>query len=627
MSVHLQGVFCEWIDPFLRLVYLPKEIVIENRRLGIVHRILQIAVGIWVGFNIFHSRAWTQDYVPVHGIVELWSSTGSSSSFDDATSLKHCTDFSYYAYQWSASFRYAPTKCLKLPEGENQSKLGNKMYIPTYAHDKYFVGGVQEWQVEFLAQNVDELRMYFNHGYQLNTGSSYVLRGRDKFQAEEGNFSDERFKRVPHEEGQMLTVFQDASGNNDCAGVALDDFNLAVKTHSAEEVGSPTYRITGLGLKLEHYYYNARVHNEPWKGVVCFVRVRHVPMWNSNQQAAHTVVYNGTYPGTNPAKTDANSAYRFRYLCPGQVVISEVYPARTAWQYGISIEMEANGIFSLIEYEALLTAFVNALVLLAIPTALIKLVAIYLKGVDGTSTNVVHRKKSSSGGSGSGGNNKKQPRLGEEQVEDADLQRGILQPEQFERMLQEALQQCVKNGDLDLGEIHLAAQAVMQGLDHEQTGFIAMNEYVESCSFGEKITANELGKLFDKDRKRGVLERLMTDRKTQHLLEMATEEGAAMWKEWRASLNRGTNYNYNSWDNNWAQGQEEGENAGQFWNDHWDWGDDNYEVGEEAQDGASPESQGKRAGLDEVELEDMAEGGDEWAPARRPSASAGKRTE
>ena len=96
-----------------------------------------------------------------------------------------------------------------------------------------------------------------------------------------------------------------------------------------------------------------------------------------------------------------------------------------------------------------------------------------------------------------------------------------------------------------------------------------------------------------------------------------------MRKEWRASLNRDTNYNYNSGDNNWAQ--EEGENAEQFWNDHW--GDDNYEVGEEAQDGESPESQGKVAGLDEVELEDMAEGGDEWAPARRPSASAGKRTE
>ncbi|CAD7953200.1 unnamed protein product [Amoebophrya sp. A25] len=603
---------CQKIDPLIAFVNLPREIIIENRRLGLLHVVLTVLVGIWVIYNFIYSRAWNLEHIPVHGMVELWS--GSPSTWD--ATVKHCTDLSYYNYDWSSTFMYRPTKCMRLPEGENQYKLGSRMYITTYAVDSYYVGGVKQWSLEFLTQNVDDLMIYFNHGYQVTTQSDKVVRGRDKFQGEEGTLGGS-MSEISGEQGQMLTIFQDSSGSRECViggksrwkprdalsgisgklseflacgGISLDDYNHKVKTNSAVEVGTPTYRITGAGLKLEHYYYNSLMHSESdWAGTVCYIRVRTVPIWNSNQIAAHTTVYDGTISGTNPSASDVQSAYRFRY------------------QYGVSVELEALGTFSLFDYQALITGLVNALVLLALPTAVIKVIACKFCGPisavyersqaepvdlnefiygavarkfvyahvfkqlakegkqarggdqppDGANVTVVQRppvatvpvalrQMMNAGMMPPPGEGQLQHQVnfvdGEptkppvnalmkaatmaRQEAPVNAKEASLDPEHVGAMLQEALLQCVQDGTLDEQEINLMSEAILHGLDHDGGDSLQMHEFVESCSFGDKIGPTEIGALFDKERRAGCLERLLTDNKMKHMLDMASEGGS-----------------------------------------------------------------------------------------------------
>lgn len=60
-------------------------------------------------------------------------------------------------------------------------------------------------------------------------------------------------------------------------------------------------------------------------------------------------------------------------------------------------------------------------------------------------------------------------------------------------MLLEALHQCILDGQITEKEVRLVKESVLYGLNHDGDDTIELNEFVESCSFGEGITANELG--------------------------------------------------------------------------------------------------------------------------------------
>ncbi|CAD7928990.1 unnamed protein product [Amoebophrya sp. A120] len=550
--------FWQTIDPVIANVQIPKEVRIENRRLGTLYLFLMLGASTWVLYNFIYSKAWNMEETPVPGIIELWSQLPSNLTGNSANE-KHCADMNYYAYDWSSTWTYRAEKCMILPPGENVHKMGNKMYIPTYVQDSYQVGGSTNWTLNYFAQNVDEMFIYFNHGYEVHDKDE-VNRGRDKFQATKG-IVGEQAETIHGEKGQLLTIIQDEGGKRECivsgkshwypkdtkngingklrewlacGGVSLDSVNNDVKSGSPEETGIPTFRMSGLKLHFDLTYHNTyggswETHREKdWEGVVCYIRVRVGPMWNSNQYASHTVVYNGVYPNTNdPAKADPQSAYRYRY------------------QYGVGLEIQAAGAFAFLDYQALITGLVNALVLLALPTLVVKFVALYLVGPSSTVYANVQREPLDFNTAIYGSCARKI--IAMQTFKQLLQQHGAteegLTKEHLRNMLLKAMHQCVVDGKLDEEAIGLIAEAMLQGMDQDGDALIELNEFVETCSVGENVTSTEMGRLFDRKRQPGYLESLLTDSKMKAMLAHAQGKGAGesiYAKKKRSSRSRGS---------------------------------------------------------------------------------------
>ncbi|CAD7936880.1 unnamed protein product [Amoebophrya sp. A120] len=541
------------VGDLIAFVRLPKEVVIENRRLGFLHKLLTLATLIFVLYTSITAQIWNERFVPVHSSVSLWS--GSPPAYDaSATPLpQHCdtaTLAATYNYDWDATEKYRPAQCLPMPVGEHMWKLGSQMYIPTFVQDSLYDGNsTASGRAEWFVANVEEQVFYFNHGYETNTekSSDEIQQGRDSTQAEIGEPGDAP-TTVSGQEGQILTVIQNESGSRECvvggrsrwepadaskgingklkewlacAGVNLDSDAPKLKTGLAGEVGTPKMRVTGMQLKLQMVYHNAKEHKEDFEGVVCYVRVRAVPLWNSNQVVAYTAV-----PSLGSA-SNADGKYRYRY------------------QYGVSVTLEATGRFSFFDLNALITGIVNALVLLAIPTTVIKVIALncagpasavytrvqaepldLTKAIYGTCarkivTAQVYKAMIEN-------RNKKRKSSASEPGDNV-----VPFNEEFlEQKLVECLAQCVQDGHLDEKDLLCMTQSMMHGLDVDRTGTIQLNEFVESCSIGDQVSSTELGAFFDLERERGFLERLFTDRKMRSMINKAHDHEA----EARASI-------------------------------------------------------------------------------------------
>lgn len=488
---------------------------------------MQLAAVIWVSYNFFVSQAWTAYYDPVLSIVELWPGNwedygGDLGQYGMGGGKAHCSDPTSFNFDWDANFLYRPTKCSVIPWGEQVQKLGNMMYIPTYIEDTYYVNGSKSEKVSYFIENVEALTIYMNHGYEVERDKR-VMRGRDKGQAEDG-YAGSEMEEIEGEEGQLLTIFQNEQGDRDCtiggkkrwfkadvqngingsvqdflvcAGLSgLDETNTPLLRNVVGESGKPTFRLSGMGLRLNIVYENTGLHRErDWDGAVAYVRVQKVHLWNSNFQMGYT-----TLP--TAANVGGSGTYRHRY------------------QYGITLEIFARGKFGFFDYGALITGLVNALVLLSLPIAVIKLCALYLCGpiskvynrtvdapldISGAIYGALVRKCISG---------KTFKLIAGETTENPDTVEGP----QLQKMFSESLLSCIKNGVLDEGEIQQMTKLVLAGLDTTKTGDINLEDWCEAASYGEAVQSTELGDLFDEHRKKGFIEQTFTDSKMQQLL-------------------------------------------------------------------------------------------------------------
>jgi len=128
----LQWLKAFFSDEFL-VVSLPRVLVLQNRRLGMFYKLLQlafmmIAVSYGVHEHLFMLHHDVQDWS-----VNLWHETHRATQpITDGTLPSFCKDTAAYMSKDDAVFQYKPTSCKAWSNNELRSVDGGKLFVPTF---------------------------------------------------------------------------------------------------------------------------------------------------------------------------------------------------------------------------------------------------------------------------------------------------------------------------------------------------------------------------------------------------------------------------------------------------------------------------------------------------------------
>jgi len=369
-----------------------KTLLVENRRLGLCYRLLQIGAIIFGVWQVYGTRSWNIYYTPVSYGLEAWTTEGDSAKVMDDT-VKHCQDVAYFQYNYSDNWRYQPSVCEEPGPGEGVMKRGSQIFIATYNRDNYArevyghatcetlqtkclgIGGAFEnlpthptrghkcrcsYTQQTFVKNPEQHILDFHHGYLYTdqAGANHYSRSRKDI-----------VTRIVGVDGKECSVSGDSSWDPKeakesirgsleewlrCAGVSLDDANPEARSNMTSESGTPRLRVTGMVLNLQLVYHNAAHMNHDGLSDYndCEIRVKVLKTWNSE----HTLQYDQIPDRLND---DFTSFHRHRVMG------------------GISVTFSESGEVASFEISGLLNALINVVVILGLPATVIRFIALY----------------------------------------------------------------------------------------------------------------------------------------------------------------------------------------------------------------------------------------------------------
>eukprot|EP00929_Paragymnodinium_shiwhaense_P086069 TRINITY_DN46553_c0_g1_i2.p1 TRINITY_DN46553_c0_g1~~TRINITY_DN46553_c0_g1_i2.p1 ORF type:complete len:537 (-),score=77.85 TRINITY_DN46553_c0_g1_i2:284-1894(-) len=374
-------------------VDIPANVRIENPRLGLLLRVLQVASVVFVLYNLISSNgyAWSVEVKPTGQSISLWRELPNASVSADMPSW--CSPEGLDALAMTDGvYDYRPTECKLLPESESLIKDGSHLYFPTYIWDTYVSerqagncgscnhpGEVVETdgshchckrKKQYLVSDVDKQILNFNHGYKVKYG---LKPGASTFLGYETGSS---------REAHVLTVFKPSNraieNNMDCliggkskhgkspngirgtleeflkcAGIKLNDISTSPGVHSEQDTPHhPELRLCGVALKITLNFLEH--HSHDFDGVTCEVTIDADEVWNSRSQVHYTQV---------PDVDTGIGSYRYRYM------------------FGVSVDEVVMGTFQEFNYDQLIKFLAAQLVMLSLPTKVVTFVVLYCVGV------------------------------------------------------------------------------------------------------------------------------------------------------------------------------------------------------------------------------------------------------
>eukprot|EP00931_Biecheleriopsis_adriatica_P092080 TRINITY_DN65904_c0_g1_i1.p1 TRINITY_DN65904_c0_g1~~TRINITY_DN65904_c0_g1_i1.p1 ORF type:complete len:707 (+),score=102.56 TRINITY_DN65904_c0_g1_i1:43-2121(+) len=395
----ISGMLCDGVP-------LPKSLYVQNKRLGFLFRVLQLAaLGIAVS-QLVLGRAWLTIYVPAGTGFSMWFTAGDKSDLQDSN-VRHCADPSFFEYKWSNSFIYRPTGCGNVDSHRTFSKETSlSAYYMTYAQDTmwwnadgkdcgahasaecqrqgkvYSENGAScscKGYRDYFVKNAEMNMLSFIHGYKVPTSpdrKDFQLGVSGDSSKEETDMASGSSYTKP---GSIRTRFYDSKGNRcDMAGTSewstedarggidvrlvdilkCDHADLDVKRPELRswvdgESGLPTMRLAGAMITLEFSYENQAVHQEGFQDELCKVIVTADPTWNS--RTAFT-----------PMQVQNPSANHTEYY--------------TTYNYGISIMLKPTGSMAFLDIPALINSLTSVVVLLGLPSSIIACLAFNVVG-------------------------------------------------------------------------------------------------------------------------------------------------------------------------------------------------------------------------------------------------------
>jgi len=535
-------------------ITLPRNLVIKNLRLGFIHRVLQIAILLYIILSIYTAGTYRTSYLPSPYAVDLWTSSASPSRI--AETADHCTKLADYNYIYSSTYSFTPSDCRVLPSGESYIQTPGTMYFPTFATDTSVteftgaaqcndatqcksMGGVLEPPpnaevpnqsckctrlVEFFVRNAEQNYLQFNHGYDIvyTNGQRLQIQRKGRSSSNSATDTDISTGTTTTYERKMLTITQDHDGADCAVGAGYSGQSAKARwdkdaaqngiVGSVEEWLKCAGEEYNLDLTSADMSSNNAVENHPphlrITGVTLNVGLTYYNSVNLNfpkdvqDYDMVCIIRISAVPAWNMVNT-----MQYNQLPqPGQTEIS--YRQRKS--YGVAFKFEAKGAFDHVDPAGFMTLFVNALVLLTLPGKVIALLAVMCVG----SLSAIYNRA---------------------QTETLDLEArfhghmsrtmgyvqtfkamsgvdGKLSRKEFDAGTQEIFQDELKDGgSLNHDELGRMVSFIMLALDPSGSNDVSLPEFLNSVQSNETVGLKELSNFFDKERKVSILEKLLSD--------------------------------------------------------------------------------------------------------------------
>jgi hypothetical protein len=548
-------------------IVVPKFIIIENKRLGLLLRVLQMCAAAFAVWLILVSRTYLKPYAitPYGGSYNTME--GDATKMADST-VTHCTLGD--AYAGNTAFP-KPDACRWLPTYEATTLLADGAFFATAVEDEYVQekradcaalqaactgtyvdrGGGQcscTEKTDFFTQNPEERKFAFHHGYEvaLDSSGKIIQRGTTSIPKAKRVESTAETIDVVDKDEPMVTKITKADGTP-CKIGASSDFPDGLSTWTAAEaqengiVGTMKEWLACAGVDLDEDADVAVTTTENVKlrrtGMVLNLEVstdRDIgdPMNDGTQHNfgdGDTLAVIATVRVS--AKMDSsNSVTSLAYTNMYRADTGEGnYRARQA--FGVTVRVTNKGQFLIFDEIQTVTSLVNSLVVLGLPNQFVMGIALYCIGLlskiyyaaQSQRLNITAQfhgacaryMMAAQGFRGLTGQNK--------------IDHGMTFAELTKHMKIVFNKELSENGgEVESDELMKMTRMVMWGMDRPdptkeaakdeaglmmqiEDGDINCDEFIRAAGCNEVIRMSQIAKFFDDDRKPSIMERLFDD--------------------------------------------------------------------------------------------------------------------
>ena len=273
------------------LYRMPKTVTIQVWQVGLVHKICQIGVLIYLIHSVYTASTWALTEEP-GGTSNWWPEVGGWSAVanSDYSTLPYCSNPSGYSFTYSADYEYINPECDAVHPFELVVKGDNHIHVTT-GYIEFAVRGypcpLEAASGEILCEGdlvqsngqcvcttskmiypvgVDEVHVAFSHRY--TTSDAFGWWGSSLSPADTDIGTDSTVKR-PHGRGDTSDAFFE-SGRAinftlgqwlDAANVSLDDINYKLAGSVAGE--HPRVRTSGVTVTVTATYDNTGPGGKP----------------------------------------------------------------------------------------------------------------------------------------------------------------------------------------------------------------------------------------------------------------------------------------------------------------------------------------------------------------------------
>jgi len=481
-------------------VTMPKMMLVQNRRLGAILRILQVTTLVsMVWYGLFMGGCYVT-YMPVGHQQGLWFLPSESSG--GSLTGQHCSHPTSYWHSFGEFISARPTGCRNLPAeaafydftSHVQGEAG--IFFPTYVQDDTTTYGPENacndmrsqgcstltTRDEFFMANPGEQLVSIFHGFKVGPGEAT-----GGWEVRDSSTKDTLLTVIVRTDGSRCTVAGKSewsvaearagiSGRLmdwlDCAGVSLDTDPRTLAP--ANDVGlAPHLRTMGFSMQLGLEYKSQGDVN------LCTMRVSVIPAWTVRKQTDLVEL---------PAGLNNQTILRVRTST------------------GVAVSLKVTGKFKHFDSVRALRFFCDSVVLLQLPMLLVRFLTLFALG----SLSSVYRRARMSrvdvyhdfhvafakmmiaivgfrgimGGIWTG---------------QARELPGLTRPCMLHQ-LTDVFEEPLRKGQLEMDELHRMVALVFRHLDRDGTGEIGLSEFVHSFVAHDAIKIEDAVRFFSAER-------------------------------------------------------------------------------------------------------------------------------
>jgi len=522
-------------------VTLPKEVYIQNHRLGFLLLFLRLAALAFCIKIIFDAptKGWLRNELPIGNVV-AWAESGNytdQSAVDLEAPFCNATMNDKFDYWYDETWSYTNTTCRSLPSGERSMKRAGEIYVPTYFSETFAetravakaAGNgscTSACKVEGVCPNLVQGHAgstTFETTGSLNAfgqclckcesahnvfavGASAVQVALETMAKVREDPNANKFRQYISTKGdEVLTVIRSLHGDtfkefrrfkpDETVKLSLADWMKLGGVHSLNAVNTevkanyktdskyekfPLLRITGAVISLSINYHNKLdpAHaTADWDGPVCYIEVSVEKVWASKPVMAWGAVEDVRGAGS----------YRYRYY------------------YGIRFKYESKGHFSYWNPIGVFTILASVLVYLNMPNTLMVYLTRYCLGTLSAIYYKAQTEILETGNLfygllcralvGKACYEMLLNRQMQEQPNHENTSKGLT-----ERSLDVHLKELFEDEEqLDRQELATIRSVLSEGFNISAEGVVTKKAFVEACTNSEGCTLRELVDLFDNE--------------------------------------------------------------------------------------------------------------------------------